>query len=568
MFMRKLTLLFLLALCAGSMYAQKLPKGVAKARKAVASILVYKDGMLLRSGTGVFAGGTGEMFSSYSLFLDADSAVTIDTDGNVRPVLRVLGADDMFDCIKLRVAHDKKVVSLPMSTVKAQEGNTLYLVSYGMKKSGVIDMLPVTKVDIVSGEPYYTFNFSMQEQYVSAPVVDGEGALVALMQHSAAGDTINGYAVAASLADKQHITSLNYNSDKFNRIKVQRALPSEQKDAITLLYLNQNSAFSADENEKQSFLVLVDDYIKSYPDSYEGYMIRVNSTPVEKGFFDRAKADWERALAVSEKPDDVYYNISRTYYVAANGFAKDTDEGKTYLDSALVNIDRAISIKREPLYIQFKAEQLMGRGDFAAAFDCYVSLSSTTMRSADNFMQAAKCKAELNELDAAIVYLDSAVATFGTLPVAAMAPYVAERAALKHRVGRSREAVLDYNQYEQLTSGRLNAYFYYLREQAEYDAKMFQHALNDIETAISLAPDMVLYYIEKGRLCYRVKMIDEAIAALDTAVGLAPEQQDAHYLLGRCYMVKGDKERAEAALLKAKQYGHPDAEKQLTTLKK
>ena len=190
------------------------------------------------------------------------------------------------------------------------------------------------------------------------------------------------------------------------------------------------------------------------------------------------------------------------------------------------------------------------------------------MSSADVYAAASKCKEVLGEFDEAIVQMDSAIASFGTLPVEAMAPYILNSAMLKHKAGRAREAVFDFNRYESLREGRLTAPFYYMREQAEYDAKMFRQALEDIERAISMSPEEPLYFIEKGRLCYRVKMVDEALAALECAVTLLPESPDVHYLMGRCYMANDDKVSARAALLKAKEYGHPDAEARLAELDK
>lgn len=556
----------MLLLCVCCVHAAKKPKAVSDARKAVVSILVYNDGNLLRSGTGVFVGEKGELLTSYTLFLGADSAVTIDTSGKVRNVERVIGADDIYDCLKLRVAWDKKINSLPVAEAATPDAGALYLLSYGVKNSGVIEELTVSKTDNVSGKAYYTFSFPMQERYVSAPVVNGSGELVALMQQSSTNDSIYSYGVAASMANELCMTALAYNSDKFKGIGIARALPDTQKEAVTLLYLINNVAYGTDEAEKAAFFLLLEDYIAAYPDSYEGYLIRVNSRFLDDDFFVKAQADWARALKVADKPDDVHYNISRTYNAAAFELAKDSAESKAFSDSALHHIDLALAIKNEPLYIQFKGQMLENGADYAAAFECYTSLSSTSLRSADNFVRAASCKEQLGDTEAAIAYMDSAVAVFGTLPVMAMAPYVIERAILKHSMGRAREAVLDYNLYEQLSSGNLNSRFYYAREQAEYDAKMFQQALNDIETALSMCPDDYAYLIEKGRLCYRVKMVDEAIDALVRAQALVPEEPNVYYILSRCYTAKNDAAKAKEYMQKAKECGHPDAENQLNSM--
>lgn len=563
--MRVLSFLLFVLFAATTLFAAKEPKEVAAARNSVVSILVYKDGTLLRSGLGVFAGTNGEILSSYSLFLDADSAVCIDPSGKIRPIERVIGADDIYDCIKVRAAWDKKIKHLALSDGAVAAGATLYMVSYGKKKSGVVESVTVADVTSASGVAYYTFANRMHDNCLSAPVVDASGRLVALMQPSSAVDSLQSYAVDASLADKLSTTSLTYNSSLFSRIDIARALPPSQKEALTTLYLLQGLVYG---DNKEQFLIPLGDYNRDCPQSYEGHLMLAEYYAIADSAFDKACDEWDIALRISSDSDDVYYNISKVYVNAIARYAKDDETAAKFVECAIENIDKALAVKSEPLYIQHKAELLFAKGEYADAFDCYVALSRTNMSSADVYAAASKCKEALGEYDEAIAQMDSAIATFGSLPVEAMAPYLLNSAMLKHKAGRAREAILDFNRYESLREGKLAAPFYYMREQAEYDAKMFRQALDDIELAIYMAPDEPLYFIEKGRLCYRVKMVDEALAALTHAVTLAPENPDVHYLMGRCYMAKGEKESAKSALLKAKEYGHPDADVRIAEINK
>ena len=95
---------------------------------------------------------------------------------------------------------------------------------------------------------------------------------------------------------------------------------------------------------------------------------------------------------------------------------------------------------------------------------------------------------------------------------------------------------------------------------------MYQQALNDIETALALDSDNLLYYLEKGMLCYRVKFTDEGVRTMLKACELAPELADAHYLLGRLYMQQGNVPEARKSLETADKLGHPDARVQLDAL--
>lgn len=562
---RVINLLLLVVSATSTLFAAKEPKEVAAARQSVVSVLVYKDGTLLRSGLGVFVGDKGDILSSYSLFLDADSAVCIDPAGKIRAIERIIGADDIYDCIKVRAVWDKKIKSLTIADGAAAKGASLYMVSYGKKKSGIVESLTIADVSTAAGVSYYSFGNKMRDNSQSAPVVDASGKLVALMQPATAMDSLQSYAVAASLANNLSTTSLTYNSALFNRIAIPRALPSTQKEALTTLYLLQGLAYT---DNKELFLTPLADYNKDYPQNYEGHLMLAEYYAIADSAFDKAREEWDMALNIAPNSDDIYYNISKVFVNAIARYANDDEIVNKFIDSALENIDKALSVKSEPLYIQHKAELLFVKGEYATAFDCYVALSRTNMSSADVYAAASKCKEVLGEYDEAIAQMDSALATFGSLPVEPMAPYLLNSAMLKHKAGRAREAVLDFNRYESLREGRLTAPFYYMREQAEYDAKMFRQALDDIERAIYMAPEEPLYFIEKGRLCYRVKMVDEALAALTHAATLAPENPDVYYLMGRCYITKEDKVRAGDALLKAKELGHPDAETRIVELNK
>lgn len=553
------TLIFLLFFV-GCVYAAKEPKAVANTRKSVVSVLTYKDGTLLRSGVGVFAGDKGELFSSYSLFLNADSAVTVDASGVVRQVKRIVSADDIYDCIKARVEWDKKITSLGLSVNAVQKGETLYLVSYGTKKNGTIEELTVSDVNTASSYPYYTFPFPMQERYISTPVVNSNGELVALMQPVTHNDSINSYAVSASFVNSLNTTALTYGVSKYRSIDIPLALPKQQKEALTTLYFLQNGAYSGD---ALRFLTALNDYNNTFTDNSEGHVMLAEYYVYADTAFDKARKEWAVALSNSDKPGEVYYNISKVFKVAATNLSKTQEESVAYVDSAIIYIEKALEGSKEPLYMLHKAELHHAKGDYATAFENYASITTTNLKNAELYASAANCKNALGEYDAAILYMDSAVACFGSLPVADMAPYIIERGIIKHRAGKAREAVLDYNNYASLRGNNLNARFYFLREQAEYDAKMFQQALDDIEMAIYLMPEEPLFLIEKGRICYRVKLVDEAVSTLLKAKDITEKNPDVHYILARCYMVKGDKNTAKEYMLLAREYGHYDAEAKL-----
>ena len=100
--------LFLSLVCQGVM-AQ--PKWVEKAKRAVFSVITYdKDDKMLNSGNGFFVTEDGVALSDYTLFKGAKRAVIVNYEGEQMPVEAIMGADDMYDVVKFRVAITGKSV--------------------------------------------------------------------------------------------------------------------------------------------------------------------------------------------------------------------------------------------------------------------------------------------------------------------------------------------------------------------------------------------------------------------------------------------------------------------------
>ena len=87
------------------------PKWVEKAKRAVFSVVTYdKNDKILNTGNGFFVTEDGIALSDYSLFKGAERAVIVNFEGKQMPVNAILGADDMYDVIKFRVASTERGV--------------------------------------------------------------------------------------------------------------------------------------------------------------------------------------------------------------------------------------------------------------------------------------------------------------------------------------------------------------------------------------------------------------------------------------------------------------------------
>ena len=283
------------------------PKWVEKAKRAVFSVITYdKNDKMLNTGNGFFVSEDGLALSDYSLFKGAERAVIVTAEGKQMPVSLILGADDMYDVIKFRVAiTEKKVPSLVVATTAPAAGADAWMLPYSTQKSIACVSGKVKDVSKIAGEyHYYTLSMQMKDKMVSCPVMNAEGQVFGISQKSSGVDTVTTcYAAGAAFAMSQKISALSLGDVALKNIGIRKGLPEAEDQALVYLFMA-STQMSADEYEK-----LLDDFIRQFPSSTDGYIRRANYY-VAKGkddqsYFDKAVADFNQALKVAAKKDDV-----------------------------------------------------------------------------------------------------------------------------------------------------------------------------------------------------------------------------------------------------------------------
>ena len=123
---------------------------------------------------------------------------------------------------------------------------------------------------------------------------------------------------------------------------------------------------------------------------------------------------------------------------------------------------------------------------------------------------------------------------------------------MKALAGKYKEAVADYNAFYDALHGSVTATFYFQREQAEMQCRMYQQAINDINKAVELEPENAEFWLEKGAVHTRFNQMDEATEALKKAIALDDKLGAAYRMLGYCQIK--EKKNAEACenFMKAK----------------
>lgn len=536
------------------------PKWVEKSKRAVFSIVTYDaNDQILNTGNGFFVTEDGVGLSDCALFKGAQRAVIIDSDGKQMPVNAILGANDMYDVVKFRVGiTEKKVPALQIAATPPAVGGEAYLLPYSTQKDRTCGQGKVKEVSKV-GEKYhyYTLTMVLSDKRVSCPVMNVDGQVFGLAQKSSGQDTTTTcYAAGAAFAMSQSIGPLSLGDVTLKGIGIKKGLPDTEEQALVFLYMASSQA------TPEEYMTLLEDYIRQYPNSTDGYIRRANSriySAKEDADFDKAVADINQALSVSKKKDDIYYNLAKIIYSYQLGKPEKTYKDWTY-DKALEQVRKALAIDPLPVYTQLEGDILFAKQDYPAALVSYEKVNASNIATPATFFNAAKtkelAKADMKEV---IALMDSCLARCQPM-TAAFAPYLLERAQMYMNTEQYRPAMLDYDAYYDAVNGQVNDVFYYYREQAALKAKQFQRALDDIAKAIELSPKDLTYRSELAVINLRVGRSEEAVKVLNEALEIDPKYAEAYRLLGICQIQLKKSAEACASFAKAKELGDPNVE--------
>ena len=564
--MKKILILPLLLffLIQGSM--AQTPKWVEKAKRAVFSVVTYdKNDKMLNTGNGFFVSEDGLALSDYTLFKGAERAVVITSEGKQMPVSLILGANDMYDVIKFRVAiTEKKVPALIVAKTAPAVGADAWMLPYSTQKSIACVTGKVKEVSKVAGEyHYYTLGMQMKDKMVSCPVMNAEGQVFGIAQKSSGIDTVTTcYAAGAAFAMSQKISALSLGDAALKKIGIRKGLPETEDQALVYLFMA-SSSLSGDDYEK-----LLDDFIRQFPANADGYLRRANYYAAkgkdDQTWYDKAVADFNQALKVAQKKDDVYYNIGKLIYAYQLSKPEKTYKDWTY-DTALQNVRQAIAIDPLPIYIQMEGDILFAQQDYAGALVAYEKVNASNIASPATFFSAAKTK-ELAKGDPkeVVALMDSCIARCPQPITADFAPYLLERAQMNMNAGQPRNAMLDYDAYHTAVKGEVNDVFYYYREQAALKARQFQRALDDIVKAIEMNPTDLTYQAEHAVVNLRVGRYEEAIQILNNILKADPKYAEAYRLLGLCQIQLKKTDEACGNFKKAKELGDPNVDELIT----
>ena len=461
----------------------------------------------------------------------------------------MLGANDLYDVVKFKVDGNTKPASTVSTSINA--GQQLWLIPYSNKGKGAVNV-PIKRVEkFMDKYSYYIFQFNAPENTEACPFADEGGNIVGLMQSSTTSNDI--YATDINYIQSLSINGLSVNDETFRKIGIPTALPNDKQQALLALMLLGQA------NDSLKYATATNDFIEAYPNIIDGYSAKAQAE-VNANQFDKAKDCYETAFKKVEAKDDVHYNYAKLIFYKET-YKPNEKYAEWSMDKALEEVNKAYSLKPYPIYKSLEGDILFGKAEYQKAYDVFMELTNSKIRNSDFFYNAALCKERMKAPDNEIIaLLDSAVNNTDSLNIREAAKYFLLRADTYNRMKNYRQAVFDYTRYEVISGRNTNANFYYIREQAEVNAKLFKQALSDIDVAIYLAPKEATFIAEKASLQLRLNMFDKAIDSAKKCIEVAPDFSDAYLVLGLAQIKTGNKTEGKANLNKAKEMGNTQAQ--------
>ena len=487
-----------------------------KAAQAVFTLKTFKsDGTLLGSANGVFVSENGEAVSCFTPFRGADRAVVIDAQGKEWPVETMIGASDMYDVAKFKVAA-KKPTALVTGTVAS--GAAVWLLPYSVKKDPVCVSGTVSKAEQFQGSyNYYTLTLQAQEQQQGCPILNEEGQVVGLAQAAADQNSATSYAVSAPFAVSLHTNGLSMSDAALKTVHIPLAIPDKYDDALLALFMGASGM------NAQQYADYVNRFIAHYPNATDGYVYRAR-LEVAANEFAKADEDMKKAVKVAEtKDDDVHYQYAQLIY-QKELLQSDHPYAEWSLQRALEESKLAYASNPQPVYRLQQAQILYSQKQYDEAYAVYEELSKGDLRGPDIFLAAAQCKLQTGDKRAAIAQLDSAMSTFSRPYVKTAVPYLRAHAQLSMELRR------------------------------------YQLAINDMNDLVALEPNSAELWAEKASYELRVNLFDEALRSAQEVLRLDPQSSDGYLMTGIVQCQKGNKQEGMQNLRKAQSLGNPQAD--------
>ncbi len=172
-----------------------------------------------------------------------------------------------------------------------------------------------------------------------------------------------------------------------------------------------------------------------------------------------------------------------------------------------------------------RAQALQGQGQAAAARVLYEQVLRTDPQQFDALNAMGALSGQAQDFDAALTYLDRAIAVRPHDP----APYV-NRGNVLRQLKRPEAAIASFD--AAIARNRDEAIAYLGRAEAQRDLGRGEQALADYVTAIAISPALIQAHVRRALLLQELGRFEDSLGAFDVALTVAPGLADAHAYRG------------------------------------
>lgn len=347
------------------------------AYKGVVKIITYKaDGTILRDGTGVFLNKEGDCAASFDLFKGAAAADVIDFKGNKRKAWRILGAEGYkYNLVKFSTTTEGKKNETEFFAIAQapKVGDTALLLHYTTNKKDKPTTASVTQSDEFDEGRYMHTTVANEDHNFGCPILDANGALVGFVQQNVEKKDSTSCAIDANFLNKLHISSMSVLNSDLRQILIPKALPSEEKEALTYLaMMNATDSVAA--------ATSYNDFITAYPENAEGYVARAKFYAAKQDFA-RCDADFENALKQADsekstmKADEVHNELSKVIFQKAI-YSPKVEYKDWTLTKALKEAEAAYALNNQGFYLLQQGRCLFANKQYKLAYEKFFQLAS------------------------------------------------------------------------------------------------------------------------------------------------------------------------------------------------
>jgi tetratricopeptide (TPR) repeat protein len=249
-------------------------------------------------------------------------------------------------------------------------------------------------------------------------------------------------------------------------------------------------------------------------------------TFTEKGNFDKALEDYNKAI-------DLDPNFAQAYYNRGLQF-----QDKEDFDKAIQDYTKAISVdqKYKEAYYN-RGNAFMKEGDSNKAIQDYSKAISIDTKYADAYYNRGSAYEGKGDIDKAVEDYSKAINSNSKLIDAYLA-----RGNLFHARGESDKAIQDYT--KAIFADPKFAKAYYNRGSLYFNKGDIDKAIIDYTEAINLDQQYTTAYYNRGRALASKGIFDKALSDFSHAIAIDSKVADFYFYRATVYFFKGDKKNA------------------------